>query len=298
METLNASTIEFEIEIKTLREKLEAANSEISMLKQNFQHANLSAEGLIVKYENIIRQKDEFIKQLEEQRNNSKQYKLAKELEAKLEAAENYINKMALETLNSRGDFRIKSRARLSVLSTDLYVTSPKIQVNKNKIDPNLLKNFEKLDELIKSKAFEYDENMVLDIETKERRKSSVDYPQLIDNLQEIVKEEERIRVEREEELEELKKDNMKLRNVTNALTKKLEESDENQLELMVEIDSLKNNLRNIINEADRYKIEIERLSSKLNKINQSSENSNIEVTELRIRMEELEDELSNLKLE
>ena len=298
MEDLNRSTLDFEMEIKTLREKLDEANNEISKLRQEFRYANLSAEELIAKYDNQLRQKDELISQLEEQRNSNKQYKLAKDLEVKLQRAENYINQMAVETLNGRSDQRLRSQPRLSVLSTDMTAPAKRVPINKEVMDPQLLKNFEKLDELIQKNADEYDDDMVLDIENKERRKSSVDYPQLIDNLQNIVKDEERVRKEQEYELEEYKKNNAKLNNVVSALTKKLEEAEELKLSLMVEVDGLKNKVQTLIDEADRYKVEIERLTTKLTKVSQTTENSSLESTELRIRLEEIEDELSNVKME
>ena len=314
MNQLNVSTVHFEQEIRDLSEQLNKTRMELFSVNRKKEETALDFENKILKLESLLSQKDETIAQYKEQQEKSKNYKLILELEEKLEKAENYINEKAKSQLMNVSQRNLPSRARLSVLSLDKFplLKLDSHETNGQKINSKLKNNFEKLDKLLKRKSRpdkpepiekegnEYDDELVLNI-TEENGKTDTDkedYLEIIEELHNIIKEEEAVKIDYQKGLDMLEQENTSLKKNLGIIQKQLIEKEETKLQLIQELDEIKVEREELVDLNDTLKAKNESLNRKMDKIHLSSSFSNKENLEYRLKIEELEDEVTNKELE
>lgn len=318
-----------------MTEQLHMAQFQFQTAERKLEETELRFTNQLVKLEALLKQKDEMIEQLKNQREKNKNFQLIHELQAKLQKAENRINQLSRENIGDLSLRKLPSKARLSVLSLEhhpnLKLTS--YHEKKTKLDSSLKANFEKLDKLLKRKESgekvngekangekenghdnglengkdknDYDDELVLNItddrknrKEEDEKKKQQEINNIIQELYEHIHRIEEKNEDYQKELDKVQRGNTSLTKNLNIIRKQLTESENYKIQLINENDELKA----IKEEADDM-IEIEktknkRLEKKLTRIKLSSSVNDKETLESKLKLEELENELTDLQLE
>lgn len=285
-DSLRNSVLPFEMEIKKLRN--ENINLQLKFeetLKKKENELN-NKQSLLSKLNEILKQKDEKIDQMEINMGNDNNIKLIYDLEDKLEKAENRINQLEREnyfnSVTPKNGIQKLSRlnqSRQSLRSIDQYnlikqlTSSNQNENNKPKKIPESFANFEnilkrKKDEL-KEKFEEIDEQMTLDVfndtendlnneikktkivKRQEDRKENYEFfNKTIESLQDIICKGEEMSKTNEDKL-------MKFSEENNILIERVDE-------LKLEIIQKEDMYGDLIVTIDDYKIEMEKLKNNI----------------------------------